>query len=234
MKFGTKHLMAGMAAALVVGALAMSVTAASAFSLRAPQVAFNSGALQGYLTANDGGINVLTDQLDAQVFSTGITGNTDFTLTLKTAGGTAIGVYNQYDGVSPTLYQLFPAAAVAGYSCYCHFTTTGTLQASLYDENFSWLGITTYTGVDRSHFGFYIQGPQGTFFSQDGRNPGSNAQVLTYAGTGINYGDWWECFEAAPYNAGTSTFTGSVLVLQSVTPTPTRGTTWGQLKSNYR
>jgi hypothetical protein len=232
MKYATKTLTAGMTAALVVAALAMSVTAASAFSLRAPQIAFSSSSLQGYLTANDGGINVLTDQQDAQAFSTGITGNTDFTLTLKTASGASLGVYNTL-AASPTLYQLFPSAAVADYSVFCHFSTGGTLQASLFDEFHTFLGTTTYTGVDRTHFGFYIQSANGTWYSQDGRN-GPNPQVLTYQGTGINSGDWWECFEDAPYNAATSTFTGCVLVLQSVAPVPAHSTSWGALKSNYR
>jgi len=183
-------------AVLAVAALALSATVAGAFTLRAPQVAFSSSALQGYLTAYDGGINVTTDQLDAQAFSTNISGNTDFTLMLKNANGTAIGVYNASAVGSPTLYQLFPSAAVADYSVACHFTTSGVLQVALFDNSFNYLGTTTYTGVDRTNFGFYIQGPNGTWYSQDGRN-GPNPQVLTFAGTGINYGDWWECFEDA-------------------------------------
>ena len=218
---------------LVLAALAMSATAAGAFSLRAPQIVFAYGPLQGYLTANDGGINVATDQLDAQAFSTGVTGNTDFTLTLKNAAGASLGVYNTLAGPSPTLYQLFPSAAAADWSVTCHFTASGLLQVALYDNNFTYLGTTTYTGVDRTHFGFYISSPGGLWYSQDGRN-GPRPQILTYAGTGINYGDWWECFEDLAYNSGSSHFTGAVVLLQSVSPVPAHTNSWGALKATYR
>jgi len=224
-----------MTVAFVVAALAFSATVAGAFTLRAPQIVFSSVALQGNLTAWDGAINANTDQLNGQAFSTGVTGNTDFTLVLKNAGGTEIGVYNTLDAV-PALNQLFPPAAVAGWSVACHFTATGVLQATQFDQNFVNQGTVGYTGVDRTHFGFYISGPNGTWYSQDGRNLGGKAQVLTYAGTqaGGNFGEWFECFEASAYNSATSTFTGSVVVLQSVQPVPARAGTWGALKASYR
>ena len=224
-----------MTAAIVVAALAMSVSVAGAFTLRAPQVAFATATLQGNLTAWDGAITAATDQINAQTFSTGITGNTDFTLLLKTAGGVEIGCYNTSWVVGPpALYSLFPPAAVAGWSAACHFTAGGVLLATLYDQNFVIQGSVGYAGVDRNHFGFYIQGPNGLWYSQDGRN-GPSPQVLTYAGTqaGGNYGEWFECFEDHAYTPA-ATFTGCVVVLESVQPTPTRSGSWGALKASYR
>ncbi len=226
------------AAAIVIAALGFSAAAANAFTLRNPQIVFNSVMLQGYLSAWDGGINANTDQLNAQTFSTGITGNTDFTLMLKNgnAVGTSVGIYNGSAVGTPTLYQLFPSAATSGYYVACHFDVTGSLTVSLFDNNSVYLGQVTYLGVDRSNFGFYITGPNGTKYSQDSRN-GGLPQALTYAGTGINVGDYFECLEPGTFDPNYfGAFTGSILVLQSVTPTPvaTRTNSWGALKAAYR
>ena len=103
----------------------------------------------------------------------------------------------------------------------------------LYDQNAVFQGQTNYVGVNRNSFGFYLQGPGGLFFSQDAMN-GGKPQVLTYAGTGVNFGDWWECFADSPFAPPVSTFASAVMLLQSVVPTPNNVTTWGHLKKLYR
>ncbi len=222
---------------LILGAAATLSASIASAALRVPQVPVLGGSLQGYLNSVGESINVGTDQNAVQTWSTTVSNNSTFTLQIELAGNAAsnsVGIYNGGAAV-PALYQVFPGAASAGWFATCSFRAAPTrVVVNLFDANAVFQGSTTYLGADATNFGYYLAGPGGTFYSQDARNPGSNAQVLTYAGTGINYGDWWECFEASPYNAGTSTFTGSVLVLQSVTPTPTHGTSWGQLKANYR
>jgi hypothetical protein len=42
------------------------------------------------------------------------------------------------------------------------------------------------------------------------------------------------CFEDQPYDPASSDFDDAVLLLQSVAPTPTRSTSWGELKARYR
>jgi hypothetical protein len=227
---------ARMIAVCAAAALVTCASTAGAFNLRAPQVLFCNASLQAYLNANDGGVNTLTDQLDAQVWQTSVSGNATFTLMIELAGNAtqnSIGVYNTLDAV-PALDQVFPGAATAGWFATCHFTSTGTLKVLLYDDTATPQGTTTYTGVDRTHFGFYLQGPGGTFYSQDGRN-GGNPQILTYAGTGQNYGDWWECFEDLPFGGSCATdYEDAVCLLQSVVPTPTHNKSWGSLKAGYR
>jgi hypothetical protein len=221
--------------ACTLGALAFA-PAAGAFSLRSPQVAFNSGPLQGALTGYGESINVTTDQLDAQRWQSSVSGNSTFTLMVELTANAAsnnIGVYNA-SAASPTLYQLFPGAAGPGWFVTCHFSAGGGLSVFLYDDTGALQGTTSYTGVDRNDFGFYIQGPGGTYFSQDGRNPGLSAQVLTFAGSGANFGDWWEAFEDSSVAGGDKDFNDAVLLLQSIAPTPTRGQSWGGLKASYR
>lgn len=233
MKLATIALSTGISAGLV---LALSASSAGAFSLRTPQIAFASAALQSHLNTVDGGINALTDQIDGQAFATGFTGNAAFTITLRNATGATIGVYNTTDASLPNpsaTFQLFPASAGPGYSVACRFDVSGGLGVKLYDATSTLVSTTNYTGVNRAHFGFYISGPNGTWYSQDGRN-GGNAQILSYMGTGANYGNWIECFEESAYNASTSTFTGAVLMMQSVNTTAAAGSTWGSLKKSYR
>jgi len=220
-------------------ALVAWVTAAgAAFPLRSPQIAFNNPSLQSYLLTKDGGINTATDQLDAQVWASSVSGNTTFTLMIELssfAPFNSIGVYNSADPPAPPLFQVFPGAAAAGWFATCHFGPGGSLAVLLYDQNAVFQGQTNYAGVNRASFSFYLMGPGGTFYSQGARN-GAKAQMLTYAGTGINFGDWWECFEDTRFVLGSlvTDFNDAVLLLQSVVPTPTRGTTWGQLKKLYR
>src|SRR5262249_8238006 len=84
-------------AAIAVAPVAAAVpSTASAFNLRSPQVPVLGGTLQGYLNSVGESINVNTDQLDAQVWTTSVSGNATFTLMIELAGNAAannIGVY---------------------------------------------------------------------------------------------------------------------------------------------
>lgn len=215
---------------LLLVTLTLALAAPSfAASLRSPQVAFDTGPLQGYLNGLGEAINVSADQADVQVWSTNITGNSDFTLTLKNGVADEVGVYNSVDPV-PTLFPVFPAGATSGWFAQMHFTTT-SLLVTLFDNNGVIQGQTTYAGVNKNSFGFYIKSANGTFFSQDDRN--GRPMVLSYAGV-ANPGDWWLCFQDVAYPLTNSTFDSAVLNIQSVRPTPTQNSTWGSLKSRYR
>jgi hypothetical protein len=219
-------------------ALLLVASPAGAFNVRVPQVGLCSGSLQSYLTGVGESINVATAQVDAQVWSTTVSGNADFTLMIELTGNgpqNAIGVYNVDDPVNPPLFQIFPGAATADWSAYVQFKPSGALIVHLYDAGGADMGQTNYAGVNRNRFGFYLKGPGGTFYSQDGRN-GGLAQVLTYAGTGLNSGSWWQCFEDLPYvypDCSTD-FDDAVMFIQSVNPVPANLQTWGRLKALYR
>jgi hypothetical protein len=217
-------------------ALGVLVTSASptAAALRAPQVAFCEGSLQSYLNSVGESINVLTEQVDAQVWTTGVTGNADLTLMVEFAGyadQNAIGVYNTAEA-TPTLFLVFPGAAGPGWSAYLHFSG-GNMGVDLYD-NGVYQGSAMRYGVDPHKFGFYLEGPGGTFYTQDWRN-GGKAQMLTYLGTGANAGDKWICFEDLPYQAPDclTDFEDAIIVVQSMNPVRANGTTWGAVKALY-
>ena len=216
-------------------ALAALTVTATALPLRAPQVAFTAGALQAYLDAADGGINVLTDQSDRQAWASSMADDATFTLaiSLGLGDGSSIGVYNASDA-NPALYMILPPAATLGW--YANFVFSGDhLFVALQDQYGVFQGQVVYSNVDASNFGFYVMGPCGVWYSQDGRNGSAgNAQMLSYRVTRDSYPDWWLCFEACPYDSA-SQFTGVVRLMPWWNPeTPTHGTTWGALKSLYR
>ena len=218
-------------------ALAVVMLAATAFAdgLRSPQIVFNGGELQSYLNGVGESIDVSTDQVDAQVWRSTVSGNATFTLMIELAGyadQNTIGVYNG-DAASPTLYQVFPGYASAGWFAIASFRSTGALIVNLFDQNAVGQGTTTYTGVDRTKFGYYLQSPAGTFYTQDYRNPSGYPQALAYAGTGQNAGSWWLCWEDLPWLSADRDFNDAVLFLESVNPTPVRQDSWGALKARY-
>lgn len=221
---------------LTLPLLAASASIASAFPLRAPQVAFNDTTLQAYLNSQGESIVCLTDQIDAQVWDTSVSGNATFTLMIElsaNAPNNAIGVYNTGVAVPP-LFNIFPGAASAGWFATAHFFSPNKLTVTLFNNNSVIQGQITYNGVNADAFGFYIVGPGGTFYTEDARNPGSKPRILTYLGTGVNSGDWWMCMEDSNGATATSDFDDAVLLLQSVVPTPTDKSTWGKVKAIYR
>lgn len=226
------------AGAMVAAAVAVVASPArAAFPLRVPQITVNpgDGALQSYFNSVGENITVATDQLDAQTWSTTISGNSTLTLMLELAGlanSNSIGVYNGGTVGAPVLYQVFPGAATPGWYATAHFGLGGSLVVSLFDQNAVYQGQTSYAGVDKDNFGFYLQNGTGTYYSQDYRN-GGFAHVLTFAGTGVNFGSWWQCFEDLPNNSTDWDFNDAVLFVESINPVPAAQSSWGRIKSLY-
>jgi hypothetical protein len=231
------------ATGLTLSLLVASVSIASAFSPRLPQVIFNSAGLQAYFNSKGEVINCLANQVDGQVWNASVSGNTTFTLmielTTSNATQNAIGVYNIAPVPNPPLFNIFPGLASAGWFATAHFAGSN-LTVTLFDQNAVIQGQITYFGVTPNNFGFYLTGPGvpllvqgGVWYSEDNRNA-FIPKVLTYEGTGNNAGDWWQCFEDSDSFQAASDFDDVVLLMQSVVPTPTNTSTWGKVKSLYR
>ena len=227
-------------ATMIIGLITLVAFAGSASAaLRSPQVTVNGGTLQGYLNGVGESINVATDQQNIQVWQSTVSNNSTFTIQVELSVNAGTNTYGIYNGslASPPLYQCFPGAATNGWYCVASFRTTPTrVVVSLFDNNAAFVGSTTYLGADRSDFGFYLQQNPGlVFYSQDARNPGGLAQMLTYAGTGINTGSWWICFEDRTQSQGADyNFDDAVLFAESINPTPVNKTTWGDLKARFK
>jgi hypothetical protein len=225
------------AAGLAALGLATIASQSGAFVLRVPQVPVLGGSLQAYLNSEGETINVLTDQVNAQVWSASASGNSVLTLMIELAGNAdfnSLGIYNADVGASP-LFQIFPGGAIAGWHAMVSFKDNGSLVVTLFDENSIVQGQVVYADVHSNSYGFYIQGPGGTFYSQDGKNPGAAAQILTYAGTGQNFGEWWICFEDTGLGNGSDQdYDDVVAIMESVVPVATKAMTLGGVKALYR
>lgn len=231
---------------LVVHALAwlllLAPSGAAGGVLRSPQVPVLTGRLQSYLDGLGESIQVNTDQLAAQTgpLRTALSVN-NFTLNLTLggnyAGGDSIGVYNAGDA-SPTLMRVFPAQATIGWFAVLAFEPSPQrLLVALFDANVSFVSATTYLGVDPTDFGFYLQGPNGTFFMQDARNPNDAPQMLAFTGTGIDANMDLLCWEDAQVGAGSDQDFDDVVLVEECTncmPDPVMKSTWGALKQRFR
>jgi len=229
----------------IIGLISLlAIAGTSSAALRSPQVAVAGGTLQAYLNSVGESINVLTDQQDIQRWAATVSNNSTFTIQVELSGNAAnntIGLYNASAAVPP-LYLVFPGAATNGWFAIASFRTAPTrLVVNLFDASASLQGTVTYLAgpPDRNDFGFWLSPAVGgglVFYTQDVRNPCGAAQALTYAGTGLNSGSWWLCWEDAQRGCGgpsDNDFDDAVLFLESVNPTPVVHTSWGQLKSRF-
>ena len=139
-----------------------------------------------------------------------------------------VGMYNAGAGGAPPLYLLLPGVFPADAFATATFMSGNVLAVRRLDQNAILVSTQNYPGVDPTAFAFYVQGPNGTFYTQDARDPGGNAQALSYRGTGGNAGTWWVCFEDSSVAGGSDQdFDDSVILCESVNPTPALTTTWG-------
>jgi len=219
----------------LVATAALTVRADAA--LRVPQVPVLGGTLQAYLTVADGGINVLTDQEDTQAWTKTVSNTTTYTIQLQNSPNAAahsFWLYNSTEAVPTLRLILNGTAGVLGFST-ATFQAGGNLTVNRFDSIGNFLSSTVYAGVDPNGFAFALSGPNGTFYTQDARNPGGTAQALAYRGTGANLGTWWLCWEESSVATGSDQdFDDLVLLMESVNPTPVSNTSWGQLKARFR
>ena len=233
MKRSATRLLASLLAFVAMATIAAPASAA----LRVPQVPVLGGTLQGYLNSVGEAINVLTDQDATQAWSKTSSNTTTYTLMFQNSPTVPVqqfGLYNtSAPGIPPLFFLMSGTAGVLGFST-ATFQPGNMLVVNRFDSNGNFLSTTTFAGVDPSSFGFYLAVPNGTFYTQDSRNPGGLPQALTYRGTGTNAGTWWLCWEDNSIGGADQDFDDLVVLMESVNPTPVSKSTWGQLKSRFR
>jgi hypothetical protein len=221
-----------MAALLASAALTTRADAA----LRVPQVPVLGGSLQAYLTGVGQTINVLTDQDATQSWSHTVSGTTTYTIQFQGSPNPAIqqfGLYNASAVIPPLFFLMSGSVGPLGFST-ATFKPGNLLVVNRFDALGNFLSTTTFGGVDPANFGFYLSTPNGTFFTQDARNPGGKAQAVTFQGTGSSAGTWWLCWEETSVAAGSDQdFDDLVVLMESVNPTPVNRATWGQVKARF-
>ena len=230
------------------GAWAGSALPIASAQPRVPQAVVHGGNLQGYLNGVWESIDVLHDQIDVGLLTSGASSNSSFSIQIElggNAGGVASGIYNGHDP-HPALMQVFPAGASSGWFAVISFRTAPTRAVvNLFDESGAFEGAATHLGADRRAIGFYVQGAGGTFYSQDARNPGAAPQILFFRGTGINLGAAWMAVEDQPVASATGAdYIGLLCFVEALqvcvicdggSPvTPVQHSNWGELKARFR
>ncbi len=222
---------------LVASVASVAITSRADAALRVPQVPVLGGSLQAYLNGVGESINVLTAQDATQTWSHTTSGTTTYTVMIELSPNAAINSFGLYNGgaVIPPLFLLISGPVVPQGFSTATFQPGNILVVNRFDDNGNFLSSTTFGGVDPTNFGFYLSTPNGTFFTQDGRNPGGKAQALAFQGTGANAGTWWLAWEENSVAAGADQdFDDCVVLMESVNPTPVSKTSWGQLKARFR
>lgn len=229
-------------AALVVLAATAAMTSPASAALRAPQVAVVGGNLQTLLTSVSPGINVATQQEDIQTWTCNASNNIQLTLMFEAGNdpgadnslNNAIGIFN--DGEFNTPFLIFPASAQPGWSASVTFFADD-LIVNLLNASHNPVSQTTQSIIKKDSFVYYDRNGGTTSFGRDFLH-GDQARVLVFAGTGVNTGGWFLCFEDGlePENADEAQdFDDAIVFVHAVNPaTPAVRSTWGALKSRFR
>jgi hypothetical protein len=231
---------AGSRPSLPLGAaLCLLLAHAPAYAaLRSPQVPVQGSSLQAYLNGVGESIDVRQDQQSIQVLQPTVSNTAPFVLQLEIVlkdSQLELGLYDATQS-GPVLLPLFSADSRPGWFAVVSFRFSPTrLVVNTFDQTSTFLGTHTFPGGNRYAIAFYEQGPDGTFYSEDSRNPGAAPQALMYAGTGLRVGSWWMAFERTSLGAGSDfDFDDAVVLIENVNVDPVQRASWGQVKARFR
>jgi hypothetical protein len=223
--------------ATVVGVAVHGATAHA--GLCVPQTAFTCTSLQSQFNALGESIDVLTQQQDGLVWTTNASSNSTMSIMFQLAGNPnedefGIVGLNAAGGLTG-LCAVFPADDYAtGYFAVASFRSGDVLTVHLFDASAAVIKSTTYAGVDRSRFVYYIKNPHGTFFSHMGYNPDGKVHSLVFAGTELNNGSWWMAWEDSMDPGPAADFGDGLMFMGSLSPTPVTHATWASVKARFR
>jgi PEP-CTERM motif len=175
--------------------------------------------------------NAYTDQSTAGMWRSAA--NTDPTITpilsFEYAGNknaNALGLWSGTDSSTLKTLQIFAGPAGPGAIATLTWIDPGsdTIHITCGSVDCTGVNAGTFsnTGVFWTGFGYYLQGPGGTFYTADSLNPGGAAQALTYQ-TGH---DWVIAFEDLPRateDPDMIDYNDMVFRAESMTPVPEPG-----------
>ena len=223
---------------LLLASLLFVLLAAPAHAqFRVPQVAVSGTALQAFMTAQGQAIDVTTQQRLVGYFS-GLYITRPSSHFFVRSFGDGVDALAVYEGSDParTLYTIHPAGLPAGW-----FTEVGFIDfpvqmvVNLFNDVGALQGSTTHPGLGFTGFGLATSGPGGVFYAFDELNPGQRAYILAFQATAAWSGSTWLCGEnQTAANGGDFDFADAIFLLENISVTPARTTTWGALKQRFR
>ena len=204
-----------------------------------PQTAFACTSLQSHFNALGESIDVLTQQEEGLVWSTSVSSNATMSIMFQLAGNPnqdEFGIVGlNASGTLAGLCPVFPSDVFnTGYFAVASFRPGNLLTVNLFDGLAKVIKTTTYTGVDRTRFVYYIKNPNGTFFSHMGYNPDGKVHSLVFAGNALARGNWWMAWEDSMNPGTTADFGDGLVFLGALNPTPVTHATWASVKARFR
>ena len=229
--------LSSVALATVIGVV-VHVAPADA-GLCSPQTTFAHASLQNQFNTFGESIDVLADQQEGLVWTTNASMNSTMSIMFQLADNPNLNEFGivglNAAGNLSGLCAVFPANDFqTGYFAVASFRSGDLLTVNLFNAEASVIKTTTYSGVDRSRFVYYVKNPRGTYFSHMGFNADGKVHSLVYAGTNVNKGSWWMAWEDSVDPIGTADFGDGLMFLESLNPTPTTRGTWASLKARFR
>jgi hypothetical protein len=223
--------------ATVVGVMVHGAPAHA--GLCVPQTAFICTGLQNQLNTLGESIDVLAQQQEGLVWATNGSSNSTMTIMFQLAGNpnqNEFGIVGlNAAGSLSGLCAVFPAGDFnTGYFAVASFRPGGLLRVNLFDASATVINTTTFTGVDRSRFVYYVKNSNGTFFSHMGYNPDGKVHSLVFAGTNQNKGSWWMAWEDSMDPGAAADFGDGLLFLGALNPSPVSHATWASVKARFR
>jgi hypothetical protein len=204
-----------------------------------PQTAFTCTRLQDQLNTLGQSIDVQTQQQEGLVWGTSTSQNATMSIMFQLAGNPnqdefgIVGI-NAHGGLSG-LCVVFPSDDFnVGYFAVASFRAGNALTVNLFDNEAKVVKTTTYTGVDRERFVYYVKNIQGTFFSHMGYNADGKVHSLVFAGTNSDRGNWWMAWEDSANPTPSADFGDGLVFLGALNPTPVSRSTWGEVKARFR
>ena len=207
--------------------------------LCAPQTEFICAGLQNQLNTLGESIDVLTQQQEGLVWATNASSNTTMSIMFQLEGNPnqdEFGIVGlNAAGRLSGLCAVFPAGDFnTGYFAVASFRSGGLLTVNLFDASATVINTTTYTGVDRTRFVYYVKNSNGTFFSHMGYNPDGKVHSLVFTGNALARGNWWMAWEDSMNPGTTADFGDGLLFLGALNPTPVTHATWASVKARFR
>jgi hypothetical protein len=174
----------------------------------------------------DGQVNANTDQNTAGMWQLPTSGDdiSAPTLRFEEAGNKNSNIFGIWSGddpsATPTMVPIFngPASAITRAALYWDAGDPNTLH--IVQVSGTGVNAGDFAGINRYSFGFYLQGPGGTFFTADQLN-GGNAQAVTYRDAATD--KWTFAFEDLPYAGTDKDYNDLVVTAESITPVPEPG-----------
>ena len=204
-----------------------------------PQTVFAYTDLQNQFNTVGESIDVPTQQHEGLVWTTNASWNSTMTIMFQLAGNPnqdEFGIVGlNASGTLAGLCPVFPSDVFnTGYFAVASFRSGGLLTVNLFDASATVINTTTYTGVDRTRFVYYVKNSNGTFFSHMGYNPDGKVHSLVFAGNALARGNWWMAWEDSMNPGTTADFGDGLLFLGALNPTPVTHATWASVKARFR